>query len=134
MPVILNILDKWNGKLTWPLFCQAVADHLNEEKVSRHTLLGYTKIAQEFAHTKKRVSEAQDNEQTENGSDVTLEWALKEIDTLRNKVSRLERDNGLLQQRFIIWQRNYYMMKGVDMVKLDQVELIDKLNTPLPKK
>lgn len=134
MPAILNILDKWQGKLTWTLFCESVASHLNEKKVSRHTLLSYSKIAQEFEHTKQRLRAEQEAQPEEASSNVTLEWALKEIETLRNKVKRLERDNNLLNQRFIEWQRNYYMMRGVDMVKLDQSELIDKLNTPLPKK
>ena len=134
MPIILNILDKWKGKLTWSLFCEAVASHLNETKVSRHTLLSYSKIAQEFEHTKQRLSDARESQSEEIISNVTLEWALKEIDTLRNRVKRLERDNGLLHQRFIQWQRNYYMMRGVDMVKLDKIELLNELNKHLPQK
>ena len=133
MPIILNILDKWEGKLTWGLFCEAVASQLNEKTVSRHTLLAYKKIAQEFDQTKQRLRDAQKEEPKEDNQNVTLEWALKEVDTLRNRVKRLERDNDLLYQRFIQWQRNYYMMRGVDMVKLNQSELIDKLNIPLPE-
>lgn len=134
MPIILNILDKWQGKLTWALFCNAVASQLNEGNVSRHTLLSYSKIAQEFEHTKQRLRAEKEALPEDSNLNVTLEWALKEIDTLRNKVKRLERNNSLLNQRFIQWQRNYYMMRGVDMNKLNQSKLIDKLNTPLPKK
>lgn len=63
---------------------------------------------------------------------MTLDWALKEIEILENKISRLERDNSLLNQRFIFWQRKYYMMRGIDMTKLKQSNLIE-INKPLVK-
>ena len=131
MPILLNILDRWQGRLTWPMFCKEIALNLNIEKVSRHTLLSYPNIVQEFDRTKARLAESIESEPP---VDFTLDWALKEIEVLRNKVSRLEEKNNQLNQRHIRWQRNYYMMKGVDLVKLDECELIDELNRPLPRK
>lgn len=134
IPIIMSILDRWKGKLTWSLFCKEVSTQLNVETVSRHTLLGYKQIAEEFEHAKIRLKQIKEDEVHENEHNVTLDWALNEIDTLRNRISRIESENNLLKQRFIQWQRNYYMMNGVDMVKLDEPELVERLNRPFPRK
>ncbi len=44
----MRVLDRWEGKLTWPLFCGEVAKVLQVDTVSRHTLMRYEAIKLKF--------------------------------------------------------------------------------------
>lgn len=116
LPLALHELDKWEGKLTWDSFASCLAKVLGEEKISRHTLLSYSALVDAFNDRKKALKE----EKEEKGEpDITLEFALKEIATLKAKVERLEKQNNTLLEQFVRWQHNLYTMPGVDMKRLN---------------
>ncbi len=116
LPLAFHELDKWEGKLTWDSFASCLAKVLNEEKISRHTLLSYPALVEAFNDRKKALKEKKE----ERGEpDVTLEMALKEIATLKAKVERLEKQNSTLLEQFVRWQHNLYAMPGVDMRRLN---------------
>ena len=41
-------LDRWEGKLTWPLFCERVAKVLNVASISKHTMYLYPAVKERF--------------------------------------------------------------------------------------
>lgn len=115
LPKIMKVLDKWEGKLTWPLFCDRIAEVLGVESVSRHTLLRYEGIQHRF---KVRQQELRD-EESEGPRDYTLEVAQKRIRTLEAQVRRLEETNTLLLDQFRRWQYNAHA-EGVRPEALDK--------------
>lgn len=120
-------LDKWSGKLTWELYADKLAQILGVTRISRHTLLSYPMLVQAFNQRKAQLKARRlACLGKENDSDITLEYAKEQIHLLEDKVERLEKLNARLQERFVRWQHNAYMMPGVDMDRLD----FDK---PLPK-
>lgn len=125
MPVILHVLDKWSGKLTWDEYAQRVAVAIGEEHVGRHSLLKYPQIVDAFNERKKALKE-EAVEKPE--SNVTLEFALSEISRLEAENQRLNRQIKLFQEQFVRWQYNLSMMPGVDMERLNV-----QLDKPLPR-
>lgn len=104
LPRIMRVLDRWEGKLTWPLFCARVATVLQVDSVSRHTLLRYDSIQHRFKKRQKEIREAVDQEPR----NFTLEAANKRIRDLEAQVSRLEETNKLLMDKFQRWQYNAF--------------------------
>jgi len=127
LSIALSELDSWSGKLTWELYGKHLAGVLGVDSISRHTLLSYPELVAHFNRRKKDIKEAQ--AQSKNEVDFTIESALKQIETLEAKVKRLEHENEALQERFVRWQHNLYMMPNVDMEKLNQV--IDRPLVPV---
>ena len=126
MPLALHEIDQWKGKLTWELFAAKLASLLNEEKISRYTLMSYPPLVEAFKTKKEALKEAA-LRAAEGNPDFTLEFAKDQIVTLEAKVTRLEKQLDLFREQFVRWQHNLYMMPGVDMEKLNA--LIDK---PMP--
>ena len=118
LPKIMRVLDRWEGKLTWPLFCARVAEVLQVDSVCRHTLLRYEAIQYRFKNRKKKLRNAIDQEPR----DYSLEAAARRIHDLEAQVYRLEDTNNLLLEKFQRWQYNAY----VNNVRLEQ------LDAPLP--
>ena len=105
----MRVLDRWEGRLTWPLFCAQVAKILHVGSVSRHTLLRYEGINHRFKVRQRELQEAADQEPR----DYTLEAANKRIRDLEAHVRRLEDTNNLLLEKFQRWQYNAYANKAL---------------------
>jgi hypothetical protein len=130
LPIALAELDRWSGKLTWALFAERLAEIFGEKSISRHTLLSYPELVDAFNGRKKDLKEFKQHQ--DKVSDITLESALKKIDTLEASLSRLERENAVLTEQFVRWQHNLYMMPGVDLEKLNRE--IDKPLVPINRR
>ena len=104
LPKIMRVLDRWEGKLTWPLFCEQVAKVLQVNAVSRHTLMRYKGIRHRFKVRQQELRDAADQEPR----DYTLETANKRIRDLEAQVRRLEDTQILLLEKFQRWQYNAY--------------------------
>lgn len=104
LPKILRELDRWEGKLTWPLFCDRIAKVLNVTSVSKHTMYLYPAIKERFQQRQKDLREAKDALPR----DFTMETARRRIAELEAQVKRLEETNNLLLDQFRRWQYNAY--------------------------
>ena len=120
LPKILRVLDRWQGKLTWPLFCERVANVLDVDAVSRHTMYQYPAVVERFQQRQSDLREASKTIPRK----FTLEVATKRITDLEAQVKRLEDTNNLLLDQFRRWQYNAY----ANNVRMDALAL-DK---PLP--
>ena len=119
LPKILRELDRWEGKLTWPLFCARVAKVLQLDAVSRHTLIRYETIQHRFQDRQKELRDGVEQQ----SRNFVLEAAEKRIRDLEAQASRLEETNTLLFEKFQRWQYNAYA-RGVTE---------EQLNAPLPE-
>lgn len=117
LPKVIRELDRWDGKLTWPLFCDRVAKVLGVRSVSRHTMYLYPSIVEQFQNRQNDLRRAS----KEKPRDLTLEVAARRIADLEAQVKRLEETNNLLVERFQRWQYNAYA-NGVrmDMLQWDK--------------
>jgi hypothetical protein len=121
LPKILRELDRWEGKLTWPLFCERVAKVLGVNAISRHTMYQYPGVVERFQQRQSDLREAS----KAIPRNFTLEVATKRIADLEAQVKRLEDTNNLLLDQFRRWQYNAYANNvRVDALALDE---------PLPK-
>ena len=120
LPKIMRELDRWEGTLTWPLFCERVAKVLNVPSISRHTLYLYPAIKERFQQRQRDLRESRDALPR----DFTLDVANRRIAELEAQVKRLEETNGLLLDQFRRWQYNAYAHN----VRMDALEW----DRPLP--
>ena len=110
LPKVLRELDRWDGKLTWPLFCARVAKVLGVDSVSRHTMYLHPTIVEQFRVRQIHLRSAAKVVPR----DLTLEVAVRRIEELEAQVKRLDDTNKLLLERFERWQYNAYA-NGVRM-------------------
>lgn len=121
LPKILRELDRWEGDLTWSLFCERVAEVLGVGSISKHTMYLYPAIKDRFQQRKKDLLEAADI----SPRDYTLDAATRRIRELEVQVKRLEETNTLLLDQFRRWQYNLF----ANNVRMDIVTL----EHPLPE-
>ena len=105
LPKIMRVLDRWEGKLTWPLFCERVAQVLQVKTISRHTLIRYKSIQHRFKVRQQELRDGAD----QTPRDYALETAIKRIHDLEAKVRRLDDTNRLLLEKHLRWQHNAYV-------------------------
>ena len=104
LPKVLRELDRWEGKLTWPLFCSRVAKVIGVESVSKHTMYLYPTIKEGFQRKQKDLRLTAHAKPR----DFTLNAASRRIADLEAQVARLEAANELLLDQFRRWQYNAY--------------------------
>ncbi|MFZ5655629.1 MAG: hypothetical protein ACOY37_00975 [Pseudomonadota bacterium] len=117
MPKILRELDRWQGKLTWPLFCAHIAKLLGVPSISKHTMYLYPSIKEGFQQRQQDLRAAKDGM----APDFTLDAAARRIADLEAQVARLEHTNSLLLDQFRRWQYNAYANNArLDTLALDR--------------
>lgn len=119
--LVLETLDGWSGKLTWDLLLDAVETSCGH-RYSRFTFADYPEIATAFSLKKDAL---RGSWKSERGApkDERVRAALEQAARYRSKADRLQKENDLLLEQFIVWATNAER-KGVTM---------DMLNQPLPK-
>lgn len=124
---IVEILDYWspNDKLTWDRLCDAIEQQLELIPApTRQTLQKYARIKNAFDLGKKSPAARLITSRAKEKVPASLKIAQARINTLETKIQRLERENSMLLEQFVVWQYNAYKY-GVS---------IEKLNEPLAKK
>lgn len=117
LPKIMRELDRWDGKLTWPLFCERAAKVLDVPSISKHTMYLYPAVKERFQQRQKDLREARDALPR----DFTLDAAIRRITGLEAQVKRLEDTNNLLLDQFRRWQYNAYANNvRMDLLALDK--------------
>ena len=117
LPKIMRELDRWDGKLTWPLFCERAAKVLDVPSISKHTMYLYPAVKERFQQRQKDLREARDALPR----DFTLDAAIRRITDLEAQVKRLEDTNNLLLDQFRRWQYNAYANNvRMDLLALDK--------------
>lgn len=119
--VVLDTLDAWKGKLTWPLLIDAV-EKATGIKYSRFTFAEYPRIANAFSLKKSAL---RGTWKSEAGAprDERVRAALELVARYKARNERLEQENQLLLEQFVTWAHNAER-KGVTVMML---------NAPLPK-
>ncbi len=117
LPAVMRALDRWEGSLTWPLFCQHIAKVLGVDSISKHTMYLYPAIKERFQrrqHDLRNLAKAVPR-------DLTVAVAMKRIVELEAQVKRLEETNELLLEQFRRWQYNAYANNvRMDLLDLDR--------------
>lgn len=124
---IVEILDYWspNDKLTWDKLCNAIEQQLELIPApTRQTLQKYTRIKNAFDLAKKSPAARLIISRAKAKVPASLKIAQERIDTLESKTQRLEKENSMLLEQFVVWQYNAYKY-GIS---------IEKLNEPLVNK
>ncbi|WHH50897.1 hypothetical protein QFA96_25125 [Pseudomonas sp. Ap32] len=110
---IVNLIDGWDGKLSWEALCDEAAA-LVGGRPTRQTLSSHEAIKSAFDHQKELLR---------SGSVVkkrppSLDIAAQRIRRLEAENSRLTAENERLLERFQRWQYNAYKF-NVSAEKLD---------------
>lgn len=100
---IVDLLDGWEGNLTWEALCNACPGAIGF-KPTRQTLSRFENIARAYKLAKER---ARDTVRTLKAP-PTLSAAAQRIERLAREVERLEKENAALLERFVTWQYNAY--------------------------
>lgn len=116
--IALKLLDGWTGKLTWSRFLAMLEVDIGH-KYTKAALLRHTQFKNSW-----------DTRRWENNSDTRehttinhgLKTSLQKIEKLEATIKRLENENCLLIEKFVIWSTNA-SNKGIT---------IEELNKPIP--
>ena len=116
---IVELLDGWNGPLTWKLLIDAVEKRLHS-RYTRQTLFQHARIYHAFQIRKRQLR----NQLTGKRSNVSREMkvAMDTILRLKAMIERLQSENQKLLDQFVVWSYNAWI-RGIDE---------SLLNEPLP--
>lgn len=117
----VDLIDVWRGKLTWEL----LLDKLEQEvgvRYSRFTLAAYPQVANAFSFRKDALRGTLTRSKSE-PRDEKIREAHAKVERAKAKADRLEAENKLLLEQFVVWATNAERC-GVT---------IAQLNKPLPK-
>ncbi len=109
---IIDILDGWTGKLTWP----ALVDRIEHRLYRRYTRLALAKkprIAEAFALGKQRLAARPKL------SAKPLDPSAQLLERIKAENARLKMENRNLLDQHLRWRYNAHL-HGVSLEKLDQ--------------
>lgn len=124
---IVEILDYWSPseKLTWEKLCKAIEVQLELIPApTRQTLQKFARIKNAYDLGKKSPAASKFLKAKHQKLPASLKIAQVKIDALESKLERLEKENLMLLEQFVVWQYNAHKY-GVN---------IDQLNEPLSNK
>lgn len=113
---ILQLLDGWTNALTW----QGLVDAIHERtgvRYTRQALANHEPIALAFASRKRDLR----SERKGAAKAATVDQRLEadHISRLEATVNRLQRENELLRERFVVWAYNAHI-HGMDEALLNK--------------
>ena len=117
--IALKLLDSWTGKLTWLRFLAMLEVDLGH-KYTKAALLRHSRFKDSW--DKRRWSENPERNEKNNFGNYGLQIALEKIAKLEKTIERLENDNNLFNEKFVVWATNA-ANKGIT---------IEELNRPIP--
>lgn len=115
--ILVNIVDVWEGKLSWDALCDAAVPLIGG-RPTRQTLSSHGQVKAAFVHKK----EQQKNGFVASKRPASLSIAEQRIKRLENENDRLRAESSRLLEQFLRWQYNAYK-HGMSK---------DKLDAPLP--
>ena len=119
---IVELLDYWslNEKLTWERLCKAIELQLEFVPApTRQTLQKYTRIKSAYDQCKKPPKALNININKTNKLPASLKIAQTKIEALEAKNARLEKENVMLLEQFVVWQYNAHKY-GLSIAKLNE--------------
>ncbi|MCF1294616.1 MULTISPECIES: hypothetical protein [Acinetobacter calcoaceticus/baumannii complex] len=117
--IALKLLDGWTGKLTWSRFLAILELDLGH-KYTKAALLRHSRFKNTW--DKRRWIENPDRNEKNNFGNSGLQTAFEKIEKLERTIERLENDNNILTEKFVVWSTNA-ANKGISL---------EELNRPLP--
>lgn len=119
---IVELLDYWslNEKLTWERLCKAIELQLEFVPApTRQTLQKYARIKSAYDQCKKPSKALNINIKQTSKLPASLKIAQTKIEALEAKNARLEKENAMLLEQFVVWQYNAYKY-GLSIAKLNE--------------
>ncbi|MFV3370907.1 hypothetical protein ACNFH5_22295 [Pseudomonas sp. NY15435] len=110
---LINLIDSWEGKLTWEILCDAALPMIGT-RPTRQTLNSHARIKTAFGHKKGQQKDGF----VPSKRPPSLRIAEQRIRRLESEIDRLKSENSELLVRFIKWQYNAYK-HGISKEKLD---------------
>jgi len=116
---IVSLVEKWEGKLSWPLLVNAVSRTIGT-KYSRQTLSSKVNIQTAFNERKQQLKTGSKTPKYYTTREVDL--ALQQLERLKNKNKTLKREKDVLLGQIATWSYNA-AIKGLSE---------RELNAPVP--
>lgn len=111
--VLVNLIDVWEGKLTWEALCEEGAKLIGA-RPTRQTLNAHGKIKAAYLGRKAQLKSGF----IPSKRPASLSIAEQRIRRLEAENNRLKEENDRLLEQFIRWQYNAYK-HGMSKEKLD---------------
>tara|TARA_R110002167_G_scaffold165887_4_gene362940 strand:+ start:101 stop:517 length:417 start_codon:yes stop_codon:yes gene_type:complete len=118
---ILELLDGWDGKLTWVALCKRCPAVIGTEP-SRQTLSSYPRILDAYKQLKLGGKGSAKSTSDNIPKPQSLAIAAQRIMRLSSENERLKRENRALLEQFTVWQYNAHINQLTE----------EQLNKPLP--
>ncbi|MBD1220833.1 hypothetical protein IDM30_19230 [Acinetobacter seifertii] len=119
---IVEILDYWspNEKLTWERLCKAIEVQLELVPApTRQTLQKFARIKNAYDLGKKSPTALKILKSKQQKLPASLKIAQARIESLEAKNTRLEKENAMLLEQFVVWQYNAHKY-GLSIAKLNE--------------
>lgn len=116
----LKLLDGWSGKLTWAKFLALLEVDVGH-KYTKAALLRHARFKSHWDN-KRWSATSNDTDKVTNFGNHGLVLANQKIKVLEETILRLQKDNELFHEKFVIWATNA-VNKGITL---------EDLNRPIP--